>query len=141
MIAGLDIDKALTVVNGFKREYGVSSAKEIKVVGDSIKKLQVKDFEPATGSSIFSNIFRWPFNTPTFKNLFLDRPVPVEEKCTLCYQCKKICASGAITSSSGKKDIPDYDYTTCIRCYCCLEICPEAAIEKERGRFQWMLGG
>jgi uncharacterized protein (DUF362 family)/Pyruvate/2-oxoacid:ferredoxin oxidoreductase delta subunit len=141
MIAGLEIDKALTVVNGFKRDFGISSPKQIKVVGDTIKELGVMDFEPATGSSIFSNMFRWPFNTPMVKNLFLDRPVPSEEKCTLCYQCKKICASGAITSSSGKKDIPDYDYKTCIRCYCCLEICPEAAIKKERGIFQWMLGG
>ncbi len=141
MIAGLDIDKALTVVNGFRRDYGISSAKEIKVIGESIKNLQVSDFEPATGSTIFSNMFRWPFNTPTFKNLFLDRPVPAEDKCTLCYQCKKICASGAITASSGKKDIPNYDYKKCIRCYCCLEICPEAAITKQKGRFGWILGG
>ncbi len=141
MIAGLDISKALTVVNGFQRNYGVSSSDEIRVIGDSIKALRVNDFEPATGSSIFSNMLRWPFNTPTFKNLFLDRPVPKEEKCTLCYQCQKICASGAISKSAGKNDIPEYDYKTCIRCYCCLEICPEAAIEKEKGMFQWMLGG
>ncbi len=141
MIAGLDISKALTVVNGFERNYGVSSKDEIKVVGDNIDALCVDDFEPATGSTIFSNMFRWPFNTPTFKNLFLDRPIPREERCTLCYQCKKICASGAISASAGKKKVPEYDYNKCIRCYCCLEICPEAAIEKGRGRFQWMLGG
>jgi len=139
--AGLDIDKALTIVNGFKRNYGISSPKEINVVGDSIDQLQIKDFKPATGSSIFSNMFRWPFNTPTFKNWFLDRPVPVEERCTLCYQCKKICASKAITSSNGRKKIPEYNYKICIRCYCCLEICPEAAIEKQSGRFSWILGG
>lgn len=140
VIAGLDIDKALTVVNGFQREYGVSSPEEIKVIGDQIADLRVTDFEPATGSSFFSNMFRWPFNTPFFKNLLLDRPVPSEEKCTLCYQCKKICASGAISASDGKMNVPAYDYNTCIRCYCCLEICPEAAIEKQRGRLQWVLG-
>lgn len=141
MIAGLDVNKALTVINGFERNYGVSSKDEIKIVGDKIDDLCVDDFEPATGSSIFSNVFRWPFNTPTFKNLFLDRPVPREERCTLCYQCKQICASGAISASTGKKKVPEYDYHTCIRCYCCLEICPEAAIDKGRGRFQWVLGG
>lgn len=141
MIAGLDVNKALTVINGFERNYGVSSKDEISVIGDKIDDLCVDDFEPATGSSVFSNMFRWPFNTPTFKNLFLDRPSPQEEKCTLCYQCKKICASEAISISNRVKNIPAYDYTTCIRCYCCLEICPEAAIEKEKGRFQWMLGG
>jgi Pyruvate/2-oxoacid:ferredoxin oxidoreductase delta subunit len=140
-VAGVDIKKALTVVNGFKRGYGVSSADEIEVVGETIDSMRAAEFEPATGASFFSNMFRWPFNTPTFKNLFLDRPVPQEEKCTLCYQCKKICASGAISESDGRKKVPSYDYNTCIRCYCCLEVCPEAAIRKEKGRLQWMMGG
>ncbi|MCU0597853.1 MAG: DUF362 domain-containing protein [Desulfobacterales bacterium] len=139
-VAGVDIKKALTVVNGFKRNYGVSSADEISVVGETIETLRPSHFEPATGGSIFSNMFRWPFTTPTFKNLFLDRPAPREEKCTLCYQCKKICASGAISESDGRKKVPSYDYNTCIRCYCCMEICPEAAIRKERGWLQWALG-
>jgi uncharacterized protein (DUF362 family)/Pyruvate/2-oxoacid:ferredoxin oxidoreductase delta subunit len=139
-VAGVDMKKALTVINGFKRNYGVSSPDDIDVVGETIDDLRADDFEPATGGSIFSNMFRWPFTTPTFKNLFLDRPVPREEICTLCYQCKKICASGAISVSDGKKKVPSYDYNTCIRCYCCLEICPEAAIRKERGLLQWVLG-
>lgn len=140
-IAGLDVKKAQTVVGGFKRNYGVSSPDEIEVVGKSIDEMRVDEFEAATGGSIFSNIFRWPFNTSTFKNLFLDRPAPSEEKCTLCYQCKKICASGAISEASFERKIPTYDYDACIRCYCCLEICPEAAIQKERGMLQWVLGG
>lgn len=141
MIAGLDIGKAFTVVNGFERDYGVSSPEEITVLGETIAAMQVHDFIPATGGSIFSNMFRWPFNTPFLKNMLLDRPVPNEDRCTLCYQCRKICASGSISESDGKKKIPVYDYKKCIRCYCCLEICPEAAIEKQKGRFQWILGG
>ena len=140
-LAGLDISKALTVVNGFKRDYGISSAAQINVTGDKVADLRVDDFKPATGASIRSNMFRWPLNTPTFKNWFLDRPVPMEDRCTLCYQCKKICASGAISVSDGQKQVPRYDYKKCIRCYCCLEICPEAAIRKEPGRFSWILGG
>jgi uncharacterized protein (DUF362 family)/Pyruvate/2-oxoacid:ferredoxin oxidoreductase delta subunit len=141
MTAGLDIEKAFTVVNGFERGYGVSSSKEITVLGETIAAMQVSDFIPATGGSIFSNVFRWPFNTPLVKNLVLDRPVPNEDRCTLCYQCRKICPSGAISESDGRKKVPVYDYKKCIRCYCCLEICPEAAIEKQKGRFQWILGG
>ncbi len=140
-IAGLDIKKALTVVKGFKRNYGVSCADEIEVIGEAIPQMQAGDFQPATGGSLFSNMFRWPITTPVFKNLFLDRPVPQESICTLCYQCKKICPSGAIRASDGKKKVPSYDYNACIRCYCCLEICPEAAIRKERGWLQWALGG
>ncbi len=140
-LAGLDVNNVSTIVNGFRRDYGVASEAEIMVKGDSIEALQVEDFEPATGSSVRSNMFRWPLNTPTFKNLFLDRPVPSSEKCTLCYQCRKICPSDAISASDGKKAVPRYDYKKCIRCYCCLEICPEAAIEKQPGRFSWILGG
>ncbi|MFZ2632686.1 MAG: DUF362 domain-containing protein [Desulfosalsimonadaceae bacterium] len=141
MVAGLDVNKALTIVHGFARNYGVSSPTEIQVKGETIDAMQVNNFVPATGGSIFSNMFRWPFNTPFVKNIVLDRPSPREDRCTLCYQCRKICASGAISESSGKKKIPVYDYKKCIRCYCCLEICPEAAIEKQKGLFQRMMGG
>jgi uncharacterized protein (DUF362 family)/Pyruvate/2-oxoacid:ferredoxin oxidoreductase delta subunit len=139
-LAGLDMNKALTVVNAFKRDYGVSSPEDVEIVGVSIDDLCVDDFDPATGNTFLSNMFRWPFNTTLFKNLFLDRPAPREDRCTLCYQCRKICASGAISESNGRKQAPAYDYDICIRCYCCLEICPEAAIEKQRGRLQWVLG-
>lgn len=140
-IAGLDMEKALTVANAFERDYGVASPDQITICGETIESLQVGDFVPATGSSIFSNVFRWPFNTPFIKNLCLDRPMPREDRCTLCYQCRKICPSGAISASDGRKKVPSYDYNKCIRCYCCLEICPEAAILKKKGRLQWVLGG
>ncbi|MEZ4550548.1 MAG: hypothetical protein R2874_08770 [Desulfobacterales bacterium] len=135
----------LTIVNGFRREYGIGAASEIQVVGDNVRDWRVDDFIPATGSSIRSNMFRWPLNTPTFKNWFLDRPVPMEERCTLCYQCKKICASGAISVSDGQKQVPRYDYKTCIRRYCCLEICPAAigqtagAVQLDSGRIRFLL--
>lgn len=141
MTAGLDVSKALTVANGFARNYGVSAPEEITVSGEAIENMRATGFVPATGGSIFSNMFRWPFNTPFVKNLVLDRPMPEEDRCTLCYQCRKICPGGAISLSDGRKKIPVYDYNQCIRCYCCLEICPEAAIIKQRGRFQWVLGG
>lgn len=140
-LAGLDTARCLTVQNGFARNYGVSSPEDIRVAGDPIEMLKIEDFRPATGASFFSNMFRWPFNTTLFKNLLLDRPVPREEKCTLCYQCQKICPAGAISASSGKRKVPAYNYDVCIRCYCCLEICPESAIEKGRGRLQWAMGG
>ena len=139
-VAGLDVNKALTIINGFKRNYGVKSPDEIEVFGDKIEDLKLSEFEPAKGSSIFSNAFRWPFNTNIFKNLFIERPVPQEIKCALCYQCMKICPSNAIGAAKGKNGIPEFNHNVCIRCYCCLEICPEAAIEKRRGKLQWMMG-
>jgi ferredoxin len=51
--------------------------------------------------NLFNRIlFRWLFTTPKFENLFRDGPMPQEDKCTLCYQCKKIC------KSDGRKKSP-----------------------------------
>ena len=138
-VAGLDVNRAPTLVRGFERGYGAASPDDIGIVGEAIDTLQVHDFVPATGNSLFANAFRWPLNTRTFKNLFVERPVPDPDLCTGCGQCIKICPAGAIAPPKKAKSVPDYDYGTCIRCYCCLEICPEGALRKHPGRLQWAL--
>ena len=139
-LAGLDIEKVPTIVNGFKRGYGVRCPEDIEVVGRSVEALQVRDFVPAAGDSLLVGSDRWPLNTRTFRDLFVARPVPDKNACTLCYQCKKICPADAISPAKDGKSVPEYDYGACIRCYCCLEICPEGAISKKPGRLQWLLG-
>ncbi|MBW1765939.1 MAG: 4Fe-4S dicluster domain-containing protein [Deltaproteobacteria bacterium] len=99
----------------------------------------IADFVP-TRSTISSPLERWPVNTNFFKTIFVEKPVPSEKHCTLCYQCKTLCPAGAIDNSDGKRGVPLYDYGKCIRCYCCLEICPEAAVSLKKGRMQWLLG-
>ena len=136
--AGLDMDKALTVSGGFKREYCISSPDDIEFMGDPLSSLGNEPLDPSKGT-IFSNMVRWPMTSKKFRNLFIDRPWPVEGKCTLCLQCKKICPAGVISAPTGAKKIPDYDHDKCIRCYCCMEVCPEAAIIKKRGMLQWVL--
>jgi uncharacterized protein (DUF362 family)/Pyruvate/2-oxoacid:ferredoxin oxidoreductase delta subunit len=136
--AGLEIDKAMTITEGFQRNFCIQSENEIEFLGEKFEKLFVTGFTPSKGT-ILSNMVRWPVTSKTFRNLFIDKPVPVEEKCTLCYQCKKICPADAISQSQGNKQVPVYNYKECIRCYCCMEICPEAAILKTNGKLQWML--
>ena len=138
-VAGLDIKKAPTISEGFKRGYGISSENDIEIIGDDVESLMISDFVPATGSSIMSNMFVWPLTSPFVKNLFVERPLPDPDKCTLCYKCMKICPAGAIGPKREKQKTPEYNANKCIRCYCCLEICPEAAIKKVPGRLQWML--
>jgi len=138
-LAGLDIEKAPTIIHGFERGYGVSCPADIRIKGEAIENLQITDFVPATGDSLFARTNQWPLNTRTFRNLFVERPMPRPDLCTLCHQCRKICPAGAIGPAEQGKNVPSYDYGMCIRCYCCLEICPEGAIEKKRGRLQWML--
>lgn len=137
-IAGLDDKKAFTLVKGFERPFGASSPEDITLVGDPIDELKLSDFKASKGT-IMSNMVRWPFTSKRFKNLFVEKPVPSQDRCTLCYKCKKICPAGAIRKAKSNKKIPVYDYKTCIRCYCCMEICPEAAISKKSGRLQWMI--
>ena len=138
-VAGLDYKKVPTIMLGFKRDFTVSSPEDISVIGQSIEDLRVKNFQP-TKSSISSHILRGWLVGPTVKNIFIEKPWPSEEKCTLCYKCMSVCPAGAISQAQDSKKIPLYDYKKCIRCYCCIEFCPEAAISLKKGKLQWLLG-
>jgi uncharacterized protein (DUF362 family)/Pyruvate/2-oxoacid:ferredoxin oxidoreductase delta subunit len=138
-LCNLDINKIITVKHGFKRNFFSSSPEDIEFSGNDIDEMIVKDFIPAKGS-FFILTENIPFLTKTAKNLLTDKPVPREDKCTLCYKCKTICPADAISLQSGTKNIPDFNYSKCIRCYCCMEVCPEAAIVKKSGMLQWILG-
>ncbi|HPL18421.1 MAG TPA: DUF362 domain-containing protein [Spirochaetota bacterium] len=139
-VAGLDYEKVPTVTGGFRRDLGAGSPEEIEVLGTPIDEVRVDDFIPTGHSFLTSFGARWPANTGFFKNMFTEKPVPVEGECTLCYQCKNICPAGAIGDSAGNNKVPVYDYRKCIRCYCCREICPQAVITLKRGRLQFILG-
>lgn len=138
-VAGLEAGCAPTIVRGFERGYGAASPEEIELAGEPLENLKVSDFVPPSGNSLFANALGWPLNTRTFKNLFVERPVPNPDLCTGCGQCMKICPAGAIGPPGKDRPVPEYDYGKCIRCYCCLEICPEGALAKKPGRLQWML--
>jgi len=135
--AGLDINKVYTIIYGFSRSFGASSEQDIQVIGNSIDDFSGIIFSP-TENSILSHAVRWPFTSVTIKNLFTEKPVPDETKCTCCYQCQKICPAKAISKAKSGKKIPDYNYDKCIRCFCCMEICPEAAISVKKGLLQWI---
>jgi uncharacterized protein (DUF362 family)/Pyruvate/2-oxoacid:ferredoxin oxidoreductase delta subunit len=139
-VIGLDYTKIPSIELGFRRDFiAVSSPDEILVTGEKIGDMRVKDFKP-TRSSITSHVLRGWLVSPVIKNLFIPKPLPNEEKCTLCYKCMTVCPARAISKATGQKKIPFYDYQKCIRCYCCIEFCPEAAIFLKRGKLQWMMG-
>jgi uncharacterized protein (DUF362 family)/Pyruvate/2-oxoacid:ferredoxin oxidoreductase delta subunit len=137
-IVGLDYKKIPTIMLGFKRDFAVSSPEDISIIGQSIRDLRVKNFQP-TKSSLSSHILRGWLVSPTVKNLLIEKPWPGEDKCTLCYKCMSVCPAGAISKAKENKNIPDYDYKKCIRCFCCIEFCPEAAISLKKGILQQLL--
>lgn len=133
--AGLDLNKTLTCVYGDSRGAGVSDLSKINISGNNISDFNVKFKPPASRSGVAG----WPFSSPLFKNMLIEKPVPVSDKCTLCYQCRTICPADAIAISTDDR-IPVYDYGKCIRCYCCMEICPEGAIDLRKSLFQKITG-
>ncbi|MBW2031165.1 MAG: DUF362 domain-containing protein [Deltaproteobacteria bacterium] len=137
-ITGLDRDKALTLAPGEERGLGIASLERIDVRGLRLGDFFVDTFKPSLSNPV-SRIDRWPMNTRFLRDLLIERPLPLEEKCTLCYQCKAICPAGAIERSDGRGNKPLYDYDGCVRCLCCMEICPEGAITVKKGRLQGLL--
>ncbi len=51
-----------------------------------------------------------------------EKPKIIEDRCTLCRKCEKICTSGAIRA-------PEIDSEKCIKCDGCSEVCGEHAIK------------
>lgn len=137
-LAGLDMNLATTVTFGLMREFGISSSDEICLKGEKIADMQIHDFLPPKNGGI-SQTLSGSFLGKILKNLLMEKPVPFEGNCTLCYQCRKICPVDAISRAEGSEKIPKFDYRRCIRCFCCQEICPEAAIVIKKGKMQWLL--
>ncbi|MBW1999756.1 MAG: DUF362 domain-containing protein [Deltaproteobacteria bacterium] len=137
-ISGLDRDKALTLGPGEERGLGTASMEGIHLRGLSLDDFSVDAFRPGVSSPV-SRIDRWPMNTSFLKNLLIEKPLPLETKCILCYECRAICPASAIEKTDDKGKKPIYDYDKCIRCLCCMEICPEGAITIKRGRLQGLL--
>jgi len=135
-LVGLDLKKVFTITEGFKRGYGVKSPDDIQIKGETLKDMRITDFK-ASRSSVMGGII-WPLTSPTIKNLFIEKPVPRADVCTLCYNCMKICPAGAITKADDSK-VPMYNYRKCIRCFCCMETCPEAAIYLKKGILQRLM--
>ena len=135
-LVGLNVKKVFTITEGFKRGYGAKSPDEIQMRGESLADMRITDFK-APRSSVMGGVM-WPVTSPTVKNLFVEKPVPRADDCTLCYNCMKVCPAGAITKADDAKR-PRYNYRKCIRCFCCMETCPEAAIYLKKGALQWLM--
>jgi uncharacterized protein (DUF362 family)/Pyruvate/2-oxoacid:ferredoxin oxidoreductase delta subunit len=135
-LVGLDLKKVFTITEGFKRGYGVKSPDDIQIKGETLKDMRITDFK-ASRNSVMGGVI-WPLTSPTIKNLFIEKPVPRADACTLCYNCMKICPAGAITKANEAK-VPTYNYRKCIRCFCCMETCPEAAIYLKKGILQRLM--
>jgi len=138
-LTGLDAAEADTLTMGESRRLGIASLDKIEVMGASLNEFQVSEFA-AYRSNLRMNLVNWSSRLPYVRDLVIEKPVLLPQKCTMCLQCKEICPAGAISRSGGTGKALLYDYDKCIRCFCCMEVCPEAAIELRRGPLQELLG-
>jgi len=126
----MNLDPALVLTNIAGEEMGAGTyhAEHIRLLGDPIEQLIVKDYnvnrEPEQESSKRAQ--------PNFmKQLLTPRPYILAERCVKCGICVKMCpvTPKAVDWHDGNKsNPPSYKYDRCIRCYCCQELCPERAI-------------
>ena len=107
------------------RDLGVGSIKDIKVVGEIIERVTIADFRPPASAS--SALIR---RMPQFLSRFiLDqlsiRPYVIEDNCTGCIECEKICPIQAVAVNDKLARI---NRDICIQCMCCHEVCRFSAI-------------
>ncbi|MBN1230386.1 MAG: DUF362 domain-containing protein [Anaerolineales bacterium] len=115
----------------YGEKYGLGSATDIVFLGDPLEEFIKEDFivNRSPGSTTTDNSI---LSTSILKNLVTPKPVIMEDVCTRCGQCIKVCPADPKALSwqdEGKILPPGYDYDHCIRCYCCQELCPHEAIE------------
>lgn len=132
-VLGLNTKQVPTLVAGFNADFGPSSPDEIEVVGEAVPAVRLRKVRLPRAGFLNISMEKWPFTSRVFRSMVNKKPVPDSKKCILCYQCRTICASGAIGKAKKKKKVPAFDYKKCIRCFCCMEICPEGAIRPRAG--------
>lgn len=124
-IIGLDPMDILTTRYCDERGLGVGQLQNIEVVGERMEDVAVPDFRlPLSGTAALMG--RAPRSlTRSLSGQLSPRPRIVEQRCTGCFECGKICPTGAISASGKTVEI---DHGLCIRCMCCHEVCRFDAI-------------
>lgn len=120
------LDPALVETITYGERWGLGSARDIELVGDELP--VIDDYR----------VNRTPISTTRGlgsalgKRLLAPQPYIIEERCTRCGTCVKVCPvdpKAVDWQGSDRTAVPAHDYGRCIRCYCCQEMCPERAIE------------
>lgn len=120
------LDPALVETLVYGERWGLGSASDIEVVGDELPALEDYRVNRAPASTTRG------LGSALGKRLLAPRPYIIEERCTRCGTCVKVCPvdpKAVDWRGSDRTLVPAHDYDRCIRCYCCQEMCPERAIE------------
>ncbi len=124
-IIGLAPMDILTTRYCSERGLGVGQVRDIEVVGERMEEVAVPDFRlPLSGTAVLMG--RVPrFLARSVSAQLSPGPRVVEQRCTGCFECVRVCPAGAISASGKSVEI---DHGICIRCMCCHEVCRFDAI-------------
>jgi uncharacterized protein (DUF362 family)/Pyruvate/2-oxoacid:ferredoxin oxidoreductase delta subunit len=102
---------------------GVAELKEIHVVGDDVRDLNIESF--TRPRSDLTRLVPTPL-VHLLRRFIYTRPRILLQKCTNCNTCVEVCPTGAMTADQPH---PQFQSRKCIGCLCCHELCPESAID------------
>jgi len=104
--------------------------KAIEIVGPRVAELHPHpDWKLAADASV-ARIAGPGWLAPVMEKLLAAAPQVDPKICTLCLECVRHCAAGAMSPASGAIVI---DKKKCISCFCCQEMCPAGAITVRSG--------
>lgn len=109
-----------TIIEAHKRGIGLGDVKDIKIVGENIEDVKVKDFKK---NSLVDSINKYK-KEKGFNEEFIFEPIVSKENCKKCGICAENCPVNAIILNP----YPTIDRSKCIHCYCCHETCPNKGL-------------
>lgn len=130
-IINLNSDRVPTLRGSIKRGYIKADLSDIKVLGEDIEKLIIKDFKIPSTSKDFRLL---KSSLPKFLHepitrIITPKPVVRHKDCIKCGKCIQACPAKVMSFNENKVTI---NLDNCIRCYCCHELCPKKAVDIKR---------
>ena len=130
-LINLDYNKVPTLRGSIKRGFIKDDLSDIKVLGEDVNSLIIKDFKiPRTSKDFRLLASSMPkfLHEPVTK-LITPKPVIRHKDCIKCGKCIEACPAKIIDIKDNKVKI---NLDECIRCYCCHELCPKKAVDIKR---------
>jgi ferredoxin len=117
--------------NSIERGLCPNSISKIKLIGEPIDSVKVKDFDVPALEGLKEIRFVENEFLKSLTGFILPKPVFLANKCIGCADCVRSCPPNAIEMKNKK---PEVKLSKCIRCFCCQELCPAKAIVIKRNK-------